>query len=92
MQKPPIFIFGDNHFDLMQKTLISLYNYQKSVNTGLIGKSFVSDCFINNKNCPMDFVCKMTLLENISVDILEKCNVNQLYIINKISKWLDSIN
>ncbi len=92
LQKPPIFIFGDNHFDLMQKTLISLYNYQKSVNTGLIGKSFVSDCFINNKNCPMDFVCKMTLLENISVDILEKCNVNQLYIINKISKSLDSIN
>lgn len=92
LQKPPIFIFGNNHSGLMQKTLLALYKYQKSVNTGLIGNIFVADSFVNNKNCSADFVCKMALLENISVDILEQCQVNQLYIVGTINESLDSVN
>ena len=92
LQKPPIFIFGNNHSGLMQKTLLALYKYQKSVNTGLIGNTFVADSFVNNKNCSADFVCKMALLENISVDILEQCQVNQLYIVGTINESLDSVN
>ena len=34
----------------------------------------------------------MTLLDNISVDILEKCNVNQLYVIGSIDTLLNSPN
>ena len=92
LQKPPIFIFGNNHSGLMQKTLLALYKYQKSVNTGLIGNTFVADSFVNNKNCSADFVCKMALLENITVDILEQCQVNQLYIVGTINESLDSVN
>lgn len=92
LQKPPIFIFGNNHSGLMQKTLLALYKYQKSVNTGLIGNIFVADSFVNNKNCPADFVCKITLLENISIDILEQCQINQLYIVGMIHESLDSVN
>lgn len=92
LQKPPIFIFGNNHSGLMQKTLLALYKYQKSVNTGLIGSTFIADSFVNNKNCSADFVCKMALLEHISVDILEQCQVNQLYIVGMINEALDSVN
>lgn len=92
LQKPPIFIFGNNHSGLMQKTLLELYKYQKSVNTGLIGNTFVTDSFVNNKNCPADFVCKMALLQDISVNVLEQCQVNQLYIVGTICKSLDSAN
>lgn len=92
LQKPPIFIFGNKHSELMQKSLLSLYKYQKSVNTGFVGNTFVGDSFINNKNCPADFVCKMALLEDISVDILEKCQVNQVYIVGTITEQLNSIN
>lgn len=92
LQKPPIFIFGNNHSGLMQKTLLALYKYQKSVNTGLIGNAFVADSFVNNKNCSADFVCKMAMLENITVDILEQCQVNQLYIVGTINASLDSVN
>ena len=92
LQKPPIFLFGDKHFSLMQKALLELYKYQKQVNTGLIGNAFVADNFINDKNCSSDFACKMALLSNISVDVLEKCRVNQLYIIGTINKQLQSVN
>ena len=92
LQKPPIFIFGNNHSGLMQKTLLALYKYQKSVNTGLIGNTFVADSFVNNRNCSADFACKMALLENITVDILEQCRVNQLYIVGTINESLDSVN
>ena len=92
LQKPPIFVFGDNHFELMQKTLIELYNYQKPVNSGLIGNVFVQDSFISNRSCPPDFVCKMTLLQNVDVGILEKCEVDQLYILGKCERPLKSVN
>lgn len=92
LQKPPIFIFGNNHSALMQKALLELYKYQKSVNTGLIGNIFVPDSFVNNKNCSFDFVCKMVLLENITVEMLEQCQVNQLYIVGTINESLASVN
>ena len=92
LQKPPIFIFGSRNSTLMQNSLLELYKYQQSVNTGSIGTAFLEDSFINNTNCASDFSCKMTLLENISVDILEKCNVNQLYVIGGIDTPLDSPN
>ena len=92
LQKPPIFIFGNNHSALMQKALLELYKYQKSVNTGLIGNIFVPDSFVNNKNCSADFVCKMVLLENITVEMLEQCQVNQLYIVGTINESLASVN
>lgn len=92
LQKPPIFIFGNNHSSLMQMTLLELYKYQKSVNTGMIGNTFVADSFVNNKNCSPDFVCKMALLENITIDILERCKVNQLYVIGTINESLNSVN
>ena len=76
----------------MQNSLLELYKYQQSVNTGSIGTAFLEDSFINNTNCASDFSCKMTLLDNISVDILEKCNVNQLYVIGSIDSPLNSPN
>ena len=81
LQKPPIFLFGNNHTTLMQNVLLDLYKYQKSANTGLVGTTFVEDCFVNNQNCPPGFVCKITMLGNINANILEQCNVNQLYIV-----------
>lgn len=92
LQKPPIFIFGSQNSTLMQNALLELYKYQQSVNTGSIGTTFLEDSFINNTNCASDFSCKMTLLDNISVDILEKCNVNQLYVIGGIDSPLNSPN
>ena len=92
LQKPPIFIFGNKNSALMQNSLLELYKYQQSVNTGSIGTAFLEDSFINNTNCASDFSCKMTLLDNISVDILEKCNVNQLYVIGSIDSPLNSPN
>lgn len=92
LQKPPLFIFGDQSSTLMQSALLELYKYQQSVNTGSIGTVFLEESFINNTNCAADFSCKMTLLENITVDTLEKCNVNQLYIIGGIDNSLDSSN
>lgn len=92
LQKPPIFIFGSKNSTLMQNSLLELYKYQQSVNTGSIGTAFLEDSFINNTNCASDFSCKITLLDNISVDILEKCNVNQLYVIGNIDTPLNSPN
>jgi len=92
LQKPPIFIFGSKNSNLMQNALLELYKYQQSVNTGSIGTAFLEDSFISNTNCAADFSCKMTLLDNISVNTLEKCNVNQLYIIGDIDTRLDSPN
>ncbi len=83
LQYPPIFILESNNSALLQNILVGLYNYQKPVNTGLIGNTFIPDCFINNKSCAPDFVCKITQIQNISVPILEQCQVNQLYIIGK---------
>lgn len=92
LQKPPIFVFGNRYSDLMQSALIELYKYQRSVNTGLVGNTFVEDSFINNRNCSPDFACKMALLENITANVLEQCQVNQLYVIGKNELGLHSVN
>lgn len=92
LQKQPIFIFGNKHEELMQTTLLELYKYQKPVNTGMLGTSFIKDVFVNNRNCSNDIVCKITLLQNITVELLEQCNVNQLYIVGKLGDSLDSVN
>lgn len=92
LQKPPIFIFGNDHSNLMQSALIELYKYQRSVNNGLVGNVFVEDSFINNKSCPADFVCKMSMLNNITVNILERCQVNQVFIIGTGDVSLQSVN
>ena len=65
----------------MQSVLLELYKYQKPANTGLVGTAFIKDSFVNNHNCPPGFVCKIAILENINANILEQCNVNQLYIV-----------
>lgn len=92
LQKPPVFVFGDNCFDLMQNVIIELYKYQQSVNTGLVGMQFVEDSFIYDKNCPSNYACKIALLSNITANILEQCHVNQLYAVGTIGKALDSNN
>lgn len=92
LQKPPIFVFGDAYSTLMQTSLMELYKYQRPVNTGLLGNAFVPDSFINNTNCSSDIVCKMALLQNVSVSLLERCHVNQVYVIGTNSTQLRSVN
>ncbi|MDE6758747.1 MAG: hypothetical protein K2J89_05675 [Clostridia bacterium] len=91
LQKPPIFIFDDRNETLLQKSIIGLYQYQKYVNNGMVGDSFIEDSFINNKNCKDPVSCKMTLLGNIKGDLLEQCNVNQLYIIGNLCNISDEL-
>lgn len=92
LQKPPIFVFGNQYSAIMQSALLELYKYQRPVNTGLVGNVFIVDSFINNTNCPSDFVCKMAMLQHITVDILEQCRVNQVYIVGKCDVPLQSVN
>lgn len=92
LQKPPIFIFGNNHATIMQSALLELYKYQRPVNTGLVGNTFIEDSFINNKNCPPNFVCKMALLQHITPSNMEQCNVNQVYVIGRCDTPLKSVN
>ena len=68
----------------LQKIILALYKYQKYVNSGMVGNSFVGDNFINNLTCTNEISCKMTLLKNINVDLLEKCKVSQLYVIGNV--------
>lgn len=69
-----------------------MYKYQRPVNSGLVGNTFVADSFINSKSCSPDFVCRIALLKDITIDILEKCQVNQLYIIGGNESSLVSPN
>jgi len=92
LQRQPIFVFGNNNSTLQQIILLQLYNYQKTVNYGTIGECFSEDSFVNNTNCPSDFTCKMTLERNISTSLLERCRVNQLYIIGKAEDKFNSLN
>lgn len=78
LQNPPIFIFEEND-DIMNGIIISLLKYQKHVNTGQVGGIFVENSFVYNSDCATDFVCKIAKLSDMSDDILEKCNVNQLF-------------
>lgn len=92
LQKPPIFVFGNNSSALQQSVLLGLYQYQKPANYGTIGDCFVEDSFVNNTNCPPNYSCKITLEKNITTGILERCQVNQLYIIGKTVETFDSTN
>lgn len=91
LQRPPLFIF-ENGSDIIQKVILGLHKYQKSVNSGFVGNAFMPDSFINNTDCSAEFVCKVALLQNISVEILELCNVDQLYIIGNVKTDLSSSN
>lgn len=92
LQKPPIFIFDNDSEELYQKSILSLYKYQKYVNTGCVGNLFVEDNFVSNAAFTDKINCKMTLLKNVTVDLLEECKVNQLYIVGNIYKELQSLN
>lgn len=91
LQKPPIFIFSDKSEVVMQDSILGLYKYQKYVNTGLLGKVFVLDSFIND-SVPNKADCKVTMLKNVDSDVFEKCKINQLYLIGNIKKNLNSRN
>lgn len=84
LQKPPIFIFGDNHDNEIKDVIISLHNYQQSVNSGVVAGTFMEDSFVNNTDCAANFKCKITSLRNITDDLLEKCQVNQLFWVGKM--------
>ncbi len=92
LQKPPIFIFDNNSENLSQEAILGLYKYQKYVNNGMVASSFIEENFINNNTGTEKVACRITMLKNITIDLLEKCNVNQLYIIGHISKELYSHN
>jgi len=92
LQKPPIFVFGDNNSNLMQNVIMELYKYQQPVNTGMVGIQFIEDCFIYDKNCPPNYVCKMQQLHNITTNVLEQCRVNQLFLVGPIDISLESKN
>lgn len=91
LQRPPLFIF-ENGSDIIQKVILGLHKYQKAVNSGMVGSVFMPDSFINNTDCSSEFVCKIASLENITTEILESCNVNQLFIIGDIAIDLSSSN
>lgn len=93
LQKPPIFVLGgERSSSLMQNVIIELYKYQQPVNTGIVGMQFVEDSFINDNNCPSNYVCKISQLCYISTYIFEQCHVNQLYIIGETNTLLESKN
>ncbi len=76
----------------MQKVILGLHKYQKAVNSGCVGNQFVADSFINNTDCSPDYVCRVALLNDINIGVLESCNVNQLYIIGDATIQLSSSN
>lgn len=90
LHKQPLFIF--DNAEIVQNIILGLHKYQKAVNSGLIGNSFVADSFINNTDCSPNFVCKVASLQNIDMGILEACKVNQVYVIGNINKSLNSTN
>lgn len=88
LHKQPIFILENE--ETAQNLILDLHKYQKAVNSGLICNSFQADSFINNTDCSCEFVCKIASLEKVDTAILEACSANQLFIIGKISKDLES--
>lgn len=88
LQKPPIFIFAENYESLMNDIIQRLYKLNYKVNEGLIGGKFFIEEFITNyNNCS----CKITTLENISIELLQKCDTTYLYVIgDNESKFEDS--
>lgn len=91
LQKPPIFIFDNNH-ELMQRVILELFKYQQSVNNGFVGDTFFEESFVKDLNCKDGYVCKIASLNNMSIEIFERCNINQLYLIGKTMKSFESEN
>lgn len=56
----------------------------------MVGSSFVEDTFVNSTDCSPDYVCKIASEKDITVNILEKCNVNQFYIVGKARETFNS--
>ncbi len=81
LQKPPIFIFEINDTTMMNEIIKSLFDYQITVNNGIVGGQFVESSFINNTNCPNDFSARIALAEQVGQDIFRKCNTNYLFYI-----------
>lgn len=92
LHKQPIFIFDNNCGVIMQNVILGLHKYQKAVNTGMVGNTFVPESFVNNSDCSPDFVCKVTMLKNVDVNLLESCMVNNLYVIGNITHALNGQN
>ena len=83
LQKPPIIILDSDGDSLMNKTITSLFRYQVTVNNGLVGSGFDKDSFINNSNCASGFSLKITLYQNITVEMLQQCKLNYLLYIGE---------
>ena len=92
LQKPPIFVFGDKSYELMQDIIMELYKYQQPVNSGMVGSQFIKESFINDNNCSNNYVCKIAQLSNIDRYVLEQCHVNQLYIVGTVETSLENNN
>lgn len=92
LHRQPIFIFGNDSGDIMQRVILGLHKYQKAVNSGMVGNTFLAESFIKNTDCSPEFVCKIALLENIDPNLLEQCNVNQLYIVGSTLFALESMS
>lgn len=90
LHRQPIFIFGNDSGDIMQRVILGLHKYQKAVNSGMVGNTFLAESFIKNSDCSPEFVCKIALLENVDANLLEQCNVNQLYIVGSTLFALES--
>lgn len=86
-----IFIFPRNQTSLVDTVIFSLHKYQNFVNNGIVGSQFDDDAFIKNTNCNPKFKCKITTDDNIDVNLLEKCQVTQLFWIGRSPIRLDSI-
>lgn len=84
LQKPPIFIFGDNHDLKLKNVIISLHKYQQPVNSGRVAEVFMEDSFVNNTDCAPNFKCKITSLCNVTDNLLERCQVDQLFWVGKM--------
>lgn len=83
LQKPPIIILDSDNDSLMNETITRLFRYQITVNNGLVGSAFDKDSFVNNTNCPIEFSLKITLYKNITVEILQQCQLNHLLYIGE---------
>ena len=84
LQKPPNFSCGENEDNKIKDIIISLHNYQQSVNSGVVAGVFMEDSFVNNTDCAANFKCKITSLRNIDDRLLERCQVDQLFWVGKM--------
>ena len=91
LQKPPIFIFETNDTTVMNEIIKNLFDYQITVNNGIVGGQFVESSFINSTNCSNNFSARIALAEYIRQDIFRNCNTNYLfYIGNQVEPIIDT--